>query len=76
MGRAYLDLNARTEYNAEVPVEDSYGRVVGYLGLCVGKGDLTAATQFINTHAGRLYDRSHGQSRDPSRYDPGTHRNK
>lgn len=60
----------------DVPIEDSYGRVVGYVGLCMGRGDIAAATQFINTHAHAFYNRSHGQSRDPSRYDPNTHRDK
>lgn len=30
---------------------DSHNRVVAYINLCIGKGDITAATQFINTHA-------------------------
>lgn len=38
----------------EVPVEDSYGRVQAYVSLCVGRGDISAATQFLNTHARML----------------------
>jgi len=34
----------------EVSVVDFYGRVQGYIGVCVGVGDLVAATQFLNTH--------------------------
>lgn len=34
----------------ECPVVDFYQRVQGYVGVCVGGGDLVAATQFVNTH--------------------------
>lgn len=34
----------------ELPIEDQYGRAVAYIELCIGKGDITDATRFINTH--------------------------
>lgn len=42
----------------EIPIEDQYGRVQGYINLCVGKGDIMAATQFLNTHAKAFYHQS------------------
>lgn len=54
VGTAYLRMDERLEYMVEVPVEDSYGRVQAYVSLCVGRGDISAATQFLNTHARML----------------------
>lgn len=34
----------------ELPIDDNHGRTVAFIQLCVGKGDISNATQFINTH--------------------------
>lgn len=39
----------------EIPAVDNYGRTIGYLALCMGIGDISSATQFLNTHAGHIF---------------------
>jgi hypothetical protein len=42
----------------EVPFVDGFNRTIGFLGLCVGNGDIRQATQFLNTHSKAAYNRN------------------
>ena len=45
----------------EIPVVDGFNRTIGYLGLCVGKGDIRQATQFLNTHSKAVHNRDNNK---------------
>ncbi len=57
IGKAQLNID-RFEFKKQIPVVDGFNRTIGYLGLCVGNGDIRQATQFLNTHSRSLNSKS------------------
>lgn len=47
----------------ELPIYDKSHRVIAYIDLCIGKGDIQDATQFLNIHMKGIMQHGHNKNK-------------